>query len=76
MVRYVVRRLLYMVPTIFLISLVAFLIISLPPGDYLLVALDMWRMRRGTIPSIWSRCARMASVWRSAKERLRRSHSS
>ena len=29
------RRALYMIPTIFLISIVAFLIIALPPGDYL-----------------------------------------
>ncbi|WP_174547185.1 ABC transporter permease [Nocardiopsis dassonvillei] len=33
--RYVIRRLLYMVPTLFAISLVAFLVIQLPPGDFL-----------------------------------------
>jgi peptide/nickel transport system permease protein len=32
---FVARRLLYMVPTLFLISVVAFVIIQLPPGDYL-----------------------------------------
>lgn len=31
----VIRRLFYMVPTMFAISLVAFLIIQLPPGNYL-----------------------------------------
>ena len=35
MFAYVIRRLLYMVPTLFAISLVSFLIIQLPPGDYL-----------------------------------------
>ncbi|GAB3419886.1 ABC transporter permease [Flindersiella endophytica] len=35
MVRYLFRRLLYMIPTVFLISLVSFVIIQLPPGDYL-----------------------------------------
>jgi peptide/nickel transport system permease protein len=33
--RYIGRRCLYMVPTLFAISVVAFLIIQLPPGDYL-----------------------------------------
>jgi peptide/nickel transport system permease protein len=35
MLRYIGRRCLYMVPTLFAISVVAFLIIQLPPGDYL-----------------------------------------
>lgn len=33
--RYIARRVLYMVPTLFAISLVAFLIIQLPPGNFL-----------------------------------------
>src|SRR5262249_59038012 len=33
--RYLVQRLLLMVPTLFLISVVTFIIIQLPPGDYL-----------------------------------------
>jgi peptide/nickel transport system permease protein len=33
--RYVVKRLIYMVPTLFGMSIIAFLIIQLPPGDYL-----------------------------------------
>ena len=49
MLRYVVRRLLYMVPTIFLISLVAFLIISLPPGDYLTTLITQMRAQGGEI---------------------------
>lgn len=35
MLRYIVRRLLLMIPTLFGISVIAFLIIQLPPGDYL-----------------------------------------
>ena len=35
MLRYVARRTLYMVPMAFLISIVSFAIIQLPPGDYL-----------------------------------------
>lgn len=35
MLAFVIRRVLYMIPTVFLISVVAFFIINLPPGDYL-----------------------------------------
>jgi len=35
MLGYILRRVLYMIPTLFGISLIAFLIIQLPPGDYL-----------------------------------------
>lgn len=35
MLQYVIKRILYMIPTIFVISMVAFAIIQLPPGDYL-----------------------------------------
>ncbi len=35
MLKYILRRILYMIPTIFFISIVAFIIINLPPGDYL-----------------------------------------
>ncbi|HXF64391.1 MAG TPA: ABC transporter permease [Caldilineaceae bacterium] len=35
MLSFVIRRLLYMIPTLFLISVVSFIIIQLPPGDYL-----------------------------------------
>jgi peptide/nickel transport system permease protein len=34
MARYILKRLLYMIPTLIAISVVAFLIINLPPGDY------------------------------------------
>ena len=35
MLRYILRRLLLMIPTLFGISIIAFIIIQLPPGDYL-----------------------------------------
>lgn len=35
MVYFIIRRLLYMIPTILVISVVSFVIIQLPPGDYL-----------------------------------------
>jgi len=35
MTRYIIRRLLLMIPTLFFISLVVFFIIQLPPGDFL-----------------------------------------
>ena len=35
MLRFVIRRLLIMIPTIWLISVVSFIIIQLPPGDFL-----------------------------------------
>jgi peptide/nickel transport system permease protein len=33
--RYLIQRLLLMVPTLFLISVITFIIIQLPPGDFL-----------------------------------------
>jgi peptide/nickel transport system permease protein len=35
MLEYIMRRILYMIPTLFAISIVSFAIIQLPPGDYL-----------------------------------------
>ena len=35
MLRYLIKRLIYMVPTLFGMSVVAFMLIQLPPGDYL-----------------------------------------
>ncbi|MEC9186036.1 MAG: ABC transporter permease, partial [Pseudomonadota bacterium] len=35
MLEYLVRRILIMIPTLLAISLIVFLIIELPPGDYL-----------------------------------------
>lgn len=35
MLNYVIKRLIYMIPTLFGMSIIAFMIIQLPPGDYL-----------------------------------------
>ncbi|WP_421726149.1 ABC transporter permease [Bauldia sp.] len=35
MLRYFIKRILYMIPTLFGMSIIAFVIIQLPPGDYL-----------------------------------------
>ena len=35
MFTYILRRTLLMIPTLFLISVIAFAVIDLPPGDYL-----------------------------------------
>ncbi|HYH12643.1 MAG TPA: ABC transporter permease [Thermomicrobiales bacterium] len=35
MLAFIIRRILYMIPTVFAISIVVFIIIQLPPGDYL-----------------------------------------
>ncbi len=43
MLTFIARRVLYMVPTVFLISVVAFLIIALPPGDYLTTLITQMR---------------------------------
>ncbi len=41
MLHYVVKRLIYMVPTLFGMSIIAFFIIQLPPGDYLTSMVSM-----------------------------------
>src|SRR5918998_5704070 len=35
MAKYIVRRMFYMIPTLFVISIISFVIIQLPPGDFL-----------------------------------------
>src|SRR5438105_2242660 len=35
MAKYIAKRVLYMIPTLFVISLISFTIIQLPPGDFL-----------------------------------------
>lgn len=35
MLAYIIRRILYMIPTVILISIICFIIIQLPPGDYM-----------------------------------------
>lgn len=49
MISYMVRRLAYMIPTVFLISIAAFVIISLPPGDYLTTLITQMKAQGGDI---------------------------
>ena len=45
MIGYIARRLLMLVPTLFAISIVSFLVIQLPPGDYLTVYVAQLRQQ-------------------------------
>lgn len=49
MLSYVVRRLLVMIPTLLAISLVTFIIIQLPPGDYLTTMVNEMQSRGETV---------------------------
>lgn len=49
MIKYMLRRILYMIPTVFLISVVAFVIIALPPGDYLTTLITQMRAQGGEV---------------------------
>ncbi|MCJ8329985.1 MAG: ABC transporter permease [Lentisphaeria bacterium] len=40
MASYIIRRLLYMIPVLLIISVIAFLVIELPPGDYFTQMMD------------------------------------
>jgi peptide/nickel transport system permease protein len=46
---YTARRLAYMVPTVFLISVVAFVLIQLPPGDYLTTLVTQMTQQGGNV---------------------------
>lgn len=45
MAKYILKRLLYMIPTLFALSIVAFIIIDLPPGDFVDRMVDRARQR-------------------------------
>ena len=47
MIKYILKRLLYVVPTIFIISMLVFVTIQLPPGDYVSHMLEQMRMQSG-----------------------------
>ena len=49
MLAFTARRLAYMVPTVFLISVVAFVIIQLPPGDYLTTLVTQMTQQGGNV---------------------------
>ncbi|MBX3082219.1 MAG: ABC transporter permease [Anaerolineae bacterium] len=47
MFKYILRRLLYVIPTLFVISMLVFVTIQLPPGDYVSHMLEQMRMQSG-----------------------------
>ncbi len=49
MLGFVIRRLAYMVPTLLAVSVVAFAIIHLPPGDYLTTLMSDWASQGGAV---------------------------
>ena len=49
MLAYIVRRVFYVIPTLFVISIVAFIIIQLPPGDYLTSYVAQLRAEGGDV---------------------------
>jgi peptide/nickel transport system permease protein len=49
MAAYVIRRLLYMIPTVILISIIAFLVIQAPPGDFLTSYINELQETAGTL---------------------------
>jgi peptide/nickel transport system permease protein len=49
MIAFVAKRLLYMIPTLFAVSLVTFAIIQLPPGDYLTTLMADWASQGGAV---------------------------
>jgi peptide/nickel transport system permease protein len=52
MAKYILKRLLYVVPTMFVISILVFITIQLPPGDYVTQMLESMRNQSGTVT--WS----------------------
>jgi peptide/nickel transport system permease protein len=49
MISYIIRRLLYMIPTLFLIAVISFIAIQAPPGDFLTTRLDVLKEQYGNI---------------------------
>ena len=55
MLRYIVYRIVLMIPTIFIISVISFIIIQLPPGDFLtsyVTSIPAAPMRRSDTPAL------------------------
>ncbi|MDF1512987.1 MAG: ABC transporter permease [Anaerolineae bacterium] len=49
MLQYILRRILYMIPTLIIVSVISFVIIQLPPGDYLTTVVTNMRASGETI---------------------------
>lgn len=48
MARFILKRILYMIPMMFVISLLVFITIQLPPGDYVSAMIEEMRNQQGT----------------------------
>lgn len=48
MAQYIVKRILYMIPMMFIVSLLVFVTIQLPPGDYVSAMIEQMRNQQGT----------------------------
>jgi peptide/nickel transport system permease protein len=48
MAKYILKRLLYMIPMMFVVSLLVFVTIQLPPGDYVSAMIEQMRNQQGT----------------------------
>jgi peptide/nickel transport system permease protein len=48
MAKYILKRLLYMIPMMFVVSLLVFVTIQLPPGDYVSAMIEEMRNQQGT----------------------------
>ncbi len=49
MLRYIAKRLVFAIPTLFAVSIIAFAIIQLPPGDYLTTLMADWAAQGGAV---------------------------
>lgn len=49
MLRFIAKRLIYAIPTLIAVSVVAFIIIQLPPGDYLTTLMADWASQGGAV---------------------------
>ena len=49
MLRYIAKRLVFAIPTLFAVSIMAFIIIQLPPGDYLTTLMADWASQGGAV---------------------------
>ena len=48
--KYILKRLLYVIPTLFIISILIFITIQLPPGDYVTNMLEQMRNQTARRP--------------------------
>jgi peptide/nickel transport system permease protein len=49
MLRFIVKRMIFAIPTLFAVSIIAFIIIQLPPGDYLTTLMADWASQGGAV---------------------------